>query len=490
MQKYIVRGVNILDDHGHISLSTWKRMNSETRKDILTSSDFEFIKDDALVLIPKSMKELPDVPVEYIDKLFNEDDKITYKIWKSITPDKRIEVISAILDGEYDNSILSLIAPSIQMGMLPFDHASIQRRWLLKNPIIHDTPIKITVKGSNYVIFEGGLLVPSNQTFKGYMNVLRQITFLNAEIHILSDNYIYTIHKCTKDELHEMHRYLQLEINQCISIRAFLDTSITSITQLFNVTVPLLAAYPIKEMHECNYTITYVQAFERGHFCDQDYMYITIGDVDNVKYGCGKILEVDHTNEIFDRIVEERLLYICLCDVDQSSLKYKLLDTNIQWLQPEELDALTVNGCIITKIKYRVWEDVTDDVCYNRLCALQRLHTWKTLSSYDRVLYCDNNHLIVPAVNVNNAITSNNIYIISPKTYWVTDTMNNVKGYKRGNTWIAKINGEQISTGDDVSLELFSLILDGAEILILHDRVIIDANGIYKKSIIAETFTF
>lgn len=64
-----------------------------------------------------------------IESLLNDDGKITYRTWRTISDEKRGEILDVILDGDYNENILSLIAPGIQKKILPDDYQGIQRQW-------------------------------------------------------------------------------------------------------------------------------------------------------------------------------------------------------------------------------------------------------------------------------------------------------------------------------------------------------------------------
>jgi uncharacterized protein YprB with RNaseH-like and TPR domain len=111
-----------------------------------------------------------------------------------------------------------------------------------------------------------------------------------------------------------------------------------------------------------------VQAFETGQFVDQNYSLIDINSAYgyiciNNEFGYGPIRSVSKYNE--------GGLYICLCDVDQSSLPIKLVGYKTKkgrnvwtddivhdvWLQPEEIQVLEQYECPIVKKWYIIWEE-------------------------------------------------------------------------------------------------------------------------------------
>jgi hypothetical protein len=63
----------------------------------------------------------------------DENGKIKYKIWRIISNEQRDAVINAILDGEYNIDILSLISPDLYFSMLPINYSGIQLKWSIAN---------------------------------------------------------------------------------------------------------------------------------------------------------------------------------------------------------------------------------------------------------------------------------------------------------------------------------------------------------------------
>ncbi|KAJ3317806.1 hypothetical protein HDV06_001126 [Boothiomyces sp. JEL0866] len=83
-----------------------------------------------------------------------------------------------------------------------------------------------------------------------------------------------------------------------------------------------------------------------------------------------------------------------------------------------------------------------------RILALGRLELWKEMNKYSNVKYCDTDSILVPLKEIRleqlssieygkwkiETIT-NNFYIISPKSYWLNENKNSLKGYSSEDMW-------------------------------------------------------
>ncbi|KAJ3317554.1 hypothetical protein HDV06_001493 [Boothiomyces sp. JEL0866] len=116
------------------------------------------------------------------------------------------------------------------------------------------------------------------------------------------------------------------------------------------------------------------QAFEVGHFTDKYALLDINSSYPSIqieyKMPDGEIIETNILNKIY-----KNNIYYCLCDVDQSNLKYKLVgkkENNINnwnmdkvkniWLWKEEIITLEMYGAKVKKIKYLIWENQTDQL--------------------------------------------------------------------------------------------------------------------------------
>lgn len=322
-----------------------------------------------------------------------------------------------------------------------------------------------------------------------------------------------------------------------------------------------------------------VQAFKGGKFDDQEYALIDINAsypsiCINFEFGTGDVYECDEYSG--DN------LYICLCDVNQSDLKYKNVgikdfkknkkvvwiakQVHNTWLQPEEINLLEEYGCTVNRKKYLVWtekdyalrnkmkyyrnirmkakkegnkitekiaklmsngvtgktgeknrnnvwkigksqEDIIKHVkifkettsvelmTHNRfiltgetpershiqkprhiaarIYALSRLVLWTYMMCFDEVLYCDTDSLIVPSSELSKIDLhdsrygmmkleqlSDEIYIVSSKSYYMNDQKMSLKNYHNGDLWEAKRGSSTVASGKSKCKELYQCLLD------------------------------
>lgn len=188
---------------------------------------------------------------------------------------------------------------------------------------------------------------------------------------------------CEKDVV------LTMELFKCIYKELFDFTGIEPLTK--PTLSSLVYAYFKPKFKKISIRYDYIfssvpggrtQVFQRGHHVgkfalidiNSSYPHISIEN----KFGTGNVFEIsDASNDervkelLTDPKTGEERLYICLCDVDQSSLPIKLIgfrpDKNStlnwtsdivenQWLQPEVIKTLELYGCPVVKKKYLVWE--------------------------------------------------------------------------------------------------------------------------------------
>lgn len=92
---------------------------------------------------------------------------------------------------------------------------------------------------------------------------------------------------------------------------------------------------------------------------------------------------------------------------------------------------------------------------------------------FDEVLYCDTDSLIIPSKELSKVSLDNSkygmmkleqvskeVYIISPKCYYMSDQKMSLKNYHDGDVWEAEKGGIIIASGKSKCKELYQCLID------------------------------
>lgn len=116
----------------------------------------------------------------------------------------------------------------------------------------------------------------------------------------------------------------------------------------------------------------------------------------------------------------------------------------------------------------------------SRIYALSRLYMWKMMMKCENLYYSDTDSLLIDKSEIHKfkigkeygefkvEAESDHIFVVSPKTYWVSEEKHGLKGYKPGDTWRTirmheDDNGdywEFINNGDKITPDIYEALLD------------------------------